>query len=663
MAFDSSSPSTIVIGNSVRDTPIDPIVPQFLEDSSGLVTHYLALNESFANSAFADAQEAIAAVGQAVFPLTLPNPPEPPTVISNGSVSAGLNFDAAPAIQTLEQSAVAPFSPATIVIDDVTDEIPDYVPVITGISIPDAPVAQPVTMPTEPTVETDFTVPTAPVSNYGTSPVLTTYDLPIYVPPVLPLFNETAPTFDETPPSPVIQWVEPQYSSDIQDAVKLVLEEMLAGGTGIPEAVERAIWQRGREREDDRSEQEIAAAIAQWTTRGFSHPPGQLNAQIIVLRDTTGRKVNELSREVMVTQANLEQKNRQFAVQYGVDYERVFTTVFLAIVDRNFQIAKFSVESQIQIYNMLVTTFNVEQQIFAQKVLLYRTQLEAAFADIKAFEAQVAAVKAGADMNIAITQVYSEKVKAYATEVDAYGAVVKAETEKANLQRIKVELYKAQIDGVVAEIQAQRETFLAYDSKIKGETSKVQLEEANSRAYVAQVQAIGERATIIVKNADAQISRDRLNLDWNIANMQRITTLNGQQVALAQTELAAYEAVNRKAETKYRATVEGQRASLQTQIELGRLQIAKYDTLTSQWRSRVQELIQMSEISAQSLRAAGQMASTLAAGAMAGTHVSAGISASGSASQSSSRAVSDQTAHSEAYNSGYNVNHSYAHKT
>lgn len=662
MAFDSSSPSTIVIGNSVRDTPIDPMVPQFLEDSSELVSRYLALNESFANTAFNEAMTAMGSLGQAVFPISLPNPPDAPVLITNAELSVGLNFDSAPQIQTLDQSAVAPFSPATIVIDDVTDQIPDYVPIITGVSIPDAPVAQPVTMPTVPSVETEFTTPEPPVSDFGESPVLTTYDLPVYVPPVIPLFNEDAPTFDETPPSPVIQWAEPEYSSEIQDAIKAVLEEMLAGGTGLPEAVERALWERGREREDDRSEQEIASAIGQWTTRGFSHPPGQLNAQIIVLRDMTGRKVNELSREVMVTQANLEQKNRQFAVQYGVDYERVFTTVFLAVVDRNFQIAKFSVESQIQIYNMLVTAFNVTQQIFAQKVLVYRTQLEAAFAEIKAFEAQVSAVKAGADMNIAITQVFGEKVKAYATEVEAYSAVVKAETEKANLQRIKVELYKAQVDGVVAEIQAQRETFLAYDSKIKGETSKVQLEEANSRAYSAQVQAIGERATIIVKNADAQISRDRLNLDWNIANMQRITTLNGQQVALAQTELAAYEAVNRKAETKYRATLEGQRASLQTQIELGRLQIAKYDTLTGQWRSRVQELVQMSEINAQSLRAAGQMASTLAAGAMAGTHVSAGISAQGSASQSSSRGVSDQTSHSEAYNSGYNVNHQYTHK-
>jgi len=662
MAYDSSIPSAIVIGNSVRDSPIDPIVPQFLEDSSTLVEEFLQLNKTFANTAFAAAQSAIASLSAGAFPSNLPDPPDPVDVLSTAFFGTGLNFGQAPAVHTLEQSSIAPFSPATIVIDDLADEILPYVPIITGVSIPDAPVAQTVTMPTVPTVTTDFNVPDAPASTYGTAPALVSYELPIYVPPVLPLFNEAAPTFDTTPPSPYIQWVEPVYSSDIQDQIKIVLGEMLDGGTGLPEPVERAIWQRGREREDDRSDQEVAAAMSQWTTRGFSHPPGQLNNQIIVLRDMTGRKVNELSREVMTKQADLEQKNRQFAVQYGIDYERVFTAVFLAVVDRNFQIAKFTVESQIQLYNMMVTSFNVEQQIFAQKILLYKAQLDAALYDIKAFEAEVSAYKAGAEMNVAMTQAYAEQVKAYSHEVDAYSSLVKAETEKANLQRITVELYKAQVEGVVAQIQAQREVFLAYDSKIKGETSKVQLEEANSRAYTAQVQAIGEKAMIIVKQADANISRDRLNLDWNIANMQRITTLNGQQVSLAQTELAAFEAVNRKAETKYRAELEGERATLQTQIELGKLQIAKYEVLSSQWKTKVQEIIQMAEINAASLRSAGQIAGTMAAGAMAASHVSAGLSATGTATQHSSRAVSDETKHSEVYNSNYDVRHNYEHK-
>jgi hypothetical protein len=662
MAFDSASPSTIIIGNSVRDTPMDPLVPQYLEDSSALVEKYLGLNEAFATTAFADAQAAMAALAYATFPQNIPNPPEPPLLTTSAAFSTGIALSSAPGLANLDTTAPTAFTPDIPDIPDFSDEIPTYVPIITGISIPDPPSVVPITLPTTPTIDTEFDVPDAPTPDYGTAPTLTEFDLPVFVPPVLPFFGEDAPTFDETPPSPVIQWAEPVYQSDIQDLVKDVLAEMLAGGTGLPAAVELAIWERGREREDERSEQEIEAAIAQWTTRGFSHPPGQLNSQTIVLRDMTGRKVNELSREVMVAQAQLEQKNRQFAVQYGVDYEKVFTNVFLQVVERNFQIAKFTVETQVQIFNMLVTAFNVEQQIYAQKILKYKTDAEAAFLEVRAFEAEVGAVKAGAELNVALTQVYGERVRAYQSQVSAYGETVRAAVARADLQKNKVELYKAQIDGVVAEVTLQRETFVAYSAKIQGESAKVGLEEANTRAYTARVQAIGERASILFKQADANIAKDRLRLDWNIANMQRITTMNGQQVALGQQRLSAYDAQTREAIARFQANLGLSQAEVQSSIELGRLQISKYDVLTRQWQAKVQELISMAEINAGSLRAAGQIASNLAAGALAGIHVSAGLSAAGQATQSSSRQVSDHTGHAEGYNSGYNVNHNYAHK-
>jgi len=659
---DTPPPTGIIIGNSLNDSPMDPLVPEYMEVTSDLVQKYLDQSGDFAKEAVAAALNTMEALAAGTMPATLPDPPGLSTISATGDVSAGLNYDELPSLGTIIPSEPGVFVPAVIDIVDIIGEIPEYVPVITGITIPDVPQSSSVAMPVVPTVITEFDIPAAPTSDYGTVPSLSDFVLPVYIPPVLPVFSDAAPTFDEVPPDPAIQWLEPVYSSIIKDQVEDVLGTMLAGGTGLPPEVERAIWERGREREDTAAEQQVQASIAQWTTRGFSHPPGQLNGQIIVLRDMAGRKVNELSREVMLKQAELEQTNRNFAVTHGIDYERVFTAVFMQTVDRRFQIAKFSVETQIQVYNILVTAFNVEQQVFAQKITLYRAQLEAAFADIKVFEAQVGAVKAGAEMNISLVQAFSEKVKAYGTEVEAYNSLVKAQIAKSDLQKNKVELYKAQVEGVVAELQAQREVFLAYDVKIRGETAKVQLEEANTKAYTAKVQAIGEKANILIKEADLQLGADKLRLDWNIANMQRITTINGQQLAIIQGRLANYQGINSKAIAKYDADLKGKQASLQAQIELGKLQISRFQTLTDQWRSRVQEIIQMAEINANSLRAAGQIAGTLAAGAMAATHVSAGLSSQTQASQTSSRQSSDHTGHSEAYGNNYSTNHNYDHK-
>jgi hypothetical protein len=235
------------------------------------------------------------------------------------------------------------------------------VPVITGLSIPDAPQLVLPVAPVAPGLITEFALPSAPVPDYGSAPAIADLNLPTYVSPALPVFNDAAPEFNVLPPDPFIQWTEPQYSSDIKDAVKLVLQQMLAGGTGLPADVEQAIWERARGREGAEALKVIAEAMGQWASRGYAFPPGELNKQIQAVRDETERKVNEHSREVMIKQAELEQTNRNFAVTQGIGYEQVFVGLFMQIVDRNFQIAKFAVETQIQIFNLKISAFNVQR--------------------------------------------------------------------------------------------------------------------------------------------------------------------------------------------------------------------------------------------------------------------------------------------------------------
>ena len=653
----------IIIGNSLKDSPMDPLVPKYMEDTSDLVQKYLSQSATYAAASVLTAQTTIAALAAGTGPLSLPTVPPVETVSVSGDVTATFAQNTPPVLGDVLPSDPGAFTPATITVTDVSSKIPDYTALITGISIPLPPTGTVVTMPTVPAIDSEFELPTAPISDYGSSPVLGEFTIPVYVPSIIPLFGESVPTFDVLPPNPAIQWSEPVYSSSIQDQVKIVLGEMLAGGTGLPADVENAIWHRGREREDSAAEQQVRATMEQWTTRGFSHPPGQLNSQIIVLRDMAGRKVNELSREVMVKQADLEQTNRNFAVTGGIDYERVFTAVFLQVVDRNFQIAKFAVETQIQVYNLQVTAFNVEQQVYAQQILLYRSQLEAMLAEIRVFEAQVSAVKAGVELDVAKVQAFGEKVRAFTAEVNAYSEEIKAEIAKADLEKTKVELYKAQIEGVVAQLQADREKYLSYNTKIQGEIAKVQLEETHVRTYAERVRAIGIESEIVIKNGEFRLAADKQALEWNIANMQRITTLNGQQLSMVQSKVAQYQTANARSIAKYDADLKGKQAELQADIDLSRLQIARYQIVSDQWRAAAQQIIQVSEVNAQSLRSAGQIAGTLAAGAMAATHVQASLSSQTQASQTSSRQASDHTGHSESYANNYTTQHSYTHKT
>lgn len=639
-------------------------VPDLINQTTDLVRDMLDEARDKSEDAVLQATLAMEELKDAQLPAPLPDPPAPPPIVTNFNATLGYGGGGnLPDLGSLTYKTYPTFSPADIEIPDVLLELDDYVPVITGLTIPPAPNFQTPTVPTEPEIDTTLNFPTQPVAEYGSVPELIELNLPTYVPPVLPVFNDDAPEFTAQAPDPFIQWTEPVYSSDVKDAIKGVLVQMLAGGTGIPEDVERAIWERARGRLDMATAKKIDEARSQFAARGHSFPPGMLNAAITALLDEANQKSNELSMEVAIEQAKLEQTNRQFAVQQGISFEQVFVNLFLQIVDRNFQIAKFAVEVQIQVFNARVAEFAARNQAFVAKIEKYKAELEGALYYIKAFEAQVRAEVAKGEINQQRLQAYIAKVQAYNTQVEAFKSLVQAEGIRVEAEKLKIETFRGQIDAYVGQINGQRARFEAYSSQVQGEVAKAQLEEANARAYTAKVQGVSAKAEVAIKRAEAQIQTNRLDLDWAVANLQKITTLTGQELAVIQANAAVYEADLRRATAKFEADRTLRSTELQVVIEANRAVIAKYQASLEAWKGQVANIIAVANINAESLRAAGQIAGTLAAGAMAGTSVSAGVSGSAGASQSKGESTTRARSFSQSVSdsASYGVSHTYNH--
>lgn len=97
-----------------------------------------------------------------------------------------------------------------------------------------------------------------------------------------------------------------------------IQKAILTGGTGIPAAIENAIWERARSREmiDARMlEQEALNAFA---SRGFSMPPGALAGRLLEVRQNATNKSSTISRDVAIKQAELEIENIKFALDEGL---------------------------------------------------------------------------------------------------------------------------------------------------------------------------------------------------------------------------------------------------------------------------------------------------------------------------------------------------------
>jgi len=636
-------------------------VPDLMANTNAVVTEFLNQNKTWANSALVTANATMAALAATGVLPNLDDPPDVPTLSVSTTLGGGLGPSDPPYLGTINTETVGPFSPDDIIIPDLTSQMPEYTTLIAGLVIPEPPPYQTMASPPAPGLDLTFNVGTAPEPDYGEPPELAAMTLPEYTPIILPVFNDAAPEFDTLPPDPLIPWVEPVYSSAVKDAIESVLEEMLAGGTGLPPLVEQGIWERGRQREDAGSLKLVTTAIDQWTSRGFSHPPGQLNGMTLAVMEESARKVNELSREVMVEQAKLEQTNRNFAVTAGITYEQVYVGLFMSIVDRNFQIAKFEVETAIQIFNMQVAVFNVEQAIFTQKTERFKAQLESALAPLKVFTALVEAEKAKAQMNESIVSAYKAKVDAYGKQVDAFKALVDAETARAGQQKLLVEIFKSQIDAMVSQVNLQRGTFEAYASRIQGETAKAGLEESNARVFGSRVQAYVSQVESSLKGAETQIAKNRLELDWQVANLTRISTLNGQQLNVIQANLAAYQAATSRESAEFSATTTIKQAEIQNLMEMGRLGLGKYQAMVETWKTRGLQILAVAQQQAESLRAAGTIASNLASGAMAGTHVSAGMSAAAGSSQSRTDNKAEHKTFTQGISNSYDTNINYNH--
>lgn len=97
----------------------------------------------------------------------------------------------------------------------------------------------------------------------------------------------------------------------IQDAIT-------NGGTGIPAAIETAIWDRARGREIIEARRLEQEAASQFAARGFVMPPGALAARLLEVQQDATNKSATLSRDRAIKSVELEIENIRFAIEQGL---------------------------------------------------------------------------------------------------------------------------------------------------------------------------------------------------------------------------------------------------------------------------------------------------------------------------------------------------------
>lgn len=497
-------------------------VPTLIENAQG----YAASAISAADGAMSTGIAQIQNIGWTAFsydPVALPTAPTLPEPLEAPTLQEITVADAAEPDSNLVFQDISPIE---------TGNLPSFSATAPTINLPNSPSALAEFQGTMPAVNTSLVFPEPPselLDPLIAPPVLVDRDEPEKPLTNLPAFTAVAPTGLPDAPTDLRATLESTYASAAPQAMAMIdgqvsawidrynpqffdqmdaLEDKLAsyvqGGTGLDPAVETAIYERSRSKQDAEGRRVRDAAWADAAARGFTLPTGALMAAARRTRQAAADNNAQAAREIVVMQAELEQKNVQFALTLSVNVRSMMVQASLSyhqnlvtINGQALEYAKSVAGILIEAYNVAARAFGLRLDAYRAEAAVYETRLKSALAGIELYRLEIEALKAVTDVDRARVAIYEARISALTGLANVYRAQIEAVQGRANLEKLKLEVFQTEVQAYTAEVQAKNGEWSAFKAAMDGEQAKVVLYEAQSRAYGQQVVAF--KATIEAK--------------------------------------------------------------------------------------------------------------------------------------------------------------------
>lgn len=312
---------------------------------------------------------------------------------------------------------------------------------------------------------------------YPARPTLQSVDIQFPSAPVEPTLLPVTATALPDPPSSAVPavplagfaWEEAAYSSPLLTGLNEILLALSQGqSTGIPPGVEAQIYQRMRDRNAPGTRAAQRQAARSFSDGGWDRPIGlQAKQEREIARDALARE-SEDSRSVATNQAELEQKNRQFAIATGAQHEAAKLQYEGLKQQRSLDAVKYRREEILNLFKadlsareIAVNAYGALAEAVIKQVTLdakvkqelplekYKTQ---AGVVVSLTQAMASRIQAISSMNESSIKMYSTEIGAEAQRVSAEAEAVKAEAQTLSAKaNIAIENLKARIQLIIAE--------------------------------------------------------------------------------------------------------------------------------------------------------------------------------------------------------------------
>lgn len=557
----------------------------------------------------------------------------PFTAVSSGftapAIGYTLSLPAVPAAPDVSFPALA--SPDELTLNAVSsvvpDEAPDFVAVVPVVQILDKPAALSASAPGDAPVVSSVTLPDAPAIVFPDDPTMQLISIPAAPTLTLPTWVSVAPDGSTlVAPTPEFVWSEDYYDSALLSDVTGRLTTMLLGGTGLPPAIEQAIWDRGRGREDVVAKKATQEAYEEFAARGFSLPTGALAGRVAEVWQKNREASSTFSRDVAIKQAELEVENLKFSVQHGIQLEGQMMTYSGQYAQRALDAAKTTVQVAIDIFNAQVALYNSRLQAYQTEAQVYKELIQAESLRLEQYRTEIEAQKLIGDINMQAVQIYSERIKALMAAVELYKAELEGVKTVVDVDRVRIEGFRATVDAYKAIVDAKTSEYQAWAESIKGEVAKVSIYEAQARAYGTLVEAYKTGETVKIENMKAQINANELLVKAFAAEVDYLAEQVKAAVAQVDTSVKIYDGQAKV----YSSQIGGEEARVRALAEQIRLIIAA-GTADAELQLKaaginIEQLQRIAVVEQEGRKAAGSVAGQLAASAMSSFNLNASLS-------------------------------------
>lgn len=463
-------------------------------------------------------------------------------------------------------------------------------------------------------------VPTFEELNIPTAPTLTIPDFELDLP---------TPPIDLVPPGLIFNFKEQAYTSNLMDALTAeLLDRIQNGGTGLHPDIEQAIWDRARNREDQnaiRSENQINIEQA---AKGFTRPSGAHLAALDELAQATQNKNADLSREIAIKQAELEQENIKFALQTSLALEQSWMQLHNQVQQRSFEVEKYIQQVAISLYEAAIKRYEVELEIYKTYAAAFESRVRAELAKAEIFKTELDGQRLIGELNLQKVELYKAQLAGINTAVDVYRAELDAVKTQVEADGLQIQNFKALVDAYSASVQAKAAEYEMYASAVKGEMAKTEIYDSQVKAYVSRVEAYSKTADIESIKVRASLDTEGYRLKEYLGRLEAIVQNVQAQSAVATAQLDAFRAEA----IAYETELKGETARLDGEVKVYDLEIqrARYDAEIQLKNAEIniENAKNALSIILEALKSGASVGSSLAAASLSAMNIGANISGS-----------------------------------